>query len=147
MPLSNLYMSDTSNEEYILLALIFIVILAILYNLWHIYSHGHHEKKHKPSKNASAELRLYYAPWCGHSTMFIENGWKRSKQLIENDNDLNKHVNVREIDCENPNNTDKCTSAGIVGFPTVRLFSNGKEIEYTGDRTEKSIINFLKNNL
>ena len=147
MPLSNLYMSDTSNEEYILLAIIVIVILSILYNLWCIYSHETHEKKHKKSNGNAAELRLYYAPWCGHSTILIENGWKKSKQIIEQDDDLNQHVNVREIDCENANNTDKCSTAGVVGFPTIKLFINGREIEYNGDRTEKSIIQFVKNNL
>lgn len=144
MPLSKL--SDTNNEEYILLIIIFIVILSILYNLWCLFgSYNNDEKNNTLANENTAELRLYYAPWCGHSVTLIENGWKKCKQLIEHDDYLNQNVSVREIDCDN--NTEKCTISGVVGFPTIKLFINGKEIEYAGDRTENSIIQFVKKNI
>lgn len=146
MPSSNL--SDTTKDEYILLIIIFIVILAILYNLWCLFGSGsNREKKHSIFNDNVAELRLYYAPWCGHSIVLIENGWRKCKKMIEEDDELNHLVHVKEIDCDNNNNTEKCSNSGIHGFPTIKLFINGREIEYAGDRSENSIIQFVKKNI
>lgn len=143
MPLSNL--SDTKNEEYILLIIIFIVILCILYNFWCLFGPYNNDEKNISANENPAELRLYYASWCGHSVALIENGWKKCKQIIENDEYLNKIISIREIDCDN--NSEKCTISGVVGFPTIKLFISGREIEYVGDRTENSIIQFVKKNI
>lgn len=50
------------------------------------------------------------------------------------------------IDCtENPDITEEYE---ITGFPTIKLFLNGKEItEYKGKRTSEDFVNFMKNKL
>ncbi|CAO3681401.1 unnamed protein product [Rhizopus stolonifer] len=42
--------------------------------------------------------------------------------------------------------TDACTEHGIQGYPTLLLFGNGDPIDYSGDRSLMSLLNFVKTN-
>lgn len=44
-------------------------------------------------------------------------------------------------------NTESADKYGITGFPTLKLFSNGRfKIDYHGSRTTDSLIKFMENN-
>lgn len=127
---------NLSKEEKFLGILILIVIVLLGYNFW---SASNFTLNIGNKGGNNVELRLYYAQWCGHSVALINNGWKKAKQILENDG-----VAIKEIDCDVDSNV--CSTSGVSGFPTIKLFKNGNEIEYVGDRTENSIVQFVKNN-
>ena len=79
----------------------------------------------------------FYAPWCGHCKSFAPEYEKAAKQVKEEgkpyilaDLDATVHKNAAEKE-------------GIQGFPTIKLFINGKPLEYSGDRTAEAVLNFI----
>ena len=100
---------------------------------------NHNIKKYENEKNKGYWLVKYYADWCGHcKTMQPE--WNSFK--IKNKNNLN----IAEIESDAidlmKNRPD------IIGFPTVRLYHNGKKIsDLKGERNADNITKFVDNNM
>ncbi|CAG9766876.1 unnamed protein product [Ceutorhynchus assimilis] len=84
-------------------------------------------------------LVMFYAPWCGHCNK-MKPEYVTAAQQLEAEG-LKKCLAV--IDCtENPQTMQ---TYEIQGFPTIKLFKNGKFItEYTGKRTTEAIKTFIK---
>ena len=83
-------------------------------------------------------LGVYYTNWCGYSRHFLsdlENGLQR---------DLEKHVNVKLIDCEKDQNKELCNKLGVRGFPTLILHTNKEHIMYNGDRSHDDLVRFVQ---
>lgn len=124
---------NISNSEKYVILLIGLTVILLIYNFINLF------KNKKTKTDNKNELRLYYAKWCGHSVNLIENGWKKAKQMLEG------KIAIKEIDCQT--NNDVCVASNISGFPTIKLFKNGNEIEYSGNRSEQSIVQFVNNNI
>lgn len=89
-------------------------------------------------KNNDILLVMFYAPWCGHCQ-------KMKPEYIAAAHDLQSagfSKCLAMVDCTlNPEITEKFN---IKGFPTLKLFQNGKYVkDYKGDRTVEAIKKFV----
>jgi thiol-disulfide isomerase/thioredoxin len=82
---------------------------------------------------------LYYANWCGHCKVFKPE-WERLKSMVP------EHINTAEIESEMiPQMPNK---PQIQGFPTMKLYSNNKDIgDYNGERSGKAILTHLEKSM
>lgn len=90
--------------------------------------------------NKGKWLVLYYANWCGHcQTMKPE--WQKTVQNLKN----NKNLNIAEVESESVSYIQP--KVEIVGFPSLKMYNNGKQIdEFEGQRTADIMQSFaLKN--
>lgn len=98
------------------------------------------------------ESTLYYADWCGHCKVF-EPLWKHFEQDIKTNYDGKVNgINVILNSYEQKELNYKPTINGkdIQGYPTVKFKIIGDdgtsvEYEYTGKRTEQSLMDHIKN--
>jgi protein disulfide-isomerase-like protein len=97
---------------------------------------------HKTTTTSSTyQLKLFYAPWCGHCQRF--------KPVFEKLPDYLKreslNVELVAVNGDEEDGRALCSQYNVSGFPTLVLeTANGRRIEYDGDRSEEAIVNFLK---
>lgn len=87
-------------------------------------------------------LVLYYADWCGHCKD-MKPEWHKT---IEHLKSTNKNIHVGEIESEHiPALTNK---PEIVGFPTIKMYNQGKEVANFMDqpRDSQNITKFAMDN-
>ncbi|XP_030756821.1 protein disulfide-isomerase A5 [Sitophilus oryzae] len=84
-------------------------------------------------------LVMFYAPWCGHCKKMKPDYVAAAQQLQSEGYDKCMAI----IDCtENP---DIAEEYNIQGFPTIKLFKNGKHIaDYDGKRSVDDIKRFVR---
>jgi len=80
----------------------------------------------------------FYAPWCGHCQRLAPTWDKIAKKYSEN-----KNIDIAKVDCTE--HKDVCTKNGVKGYPTLKLFHKGEEIEaYKKGRTFSDLDQFLQ---
>ncbi|XP_037311443.1 protein disulfide-isomerase A4 [Pungitius pungitius] len=80
----------------------------------------------------------FYAPWCGHCKQFAPEYEKIAQTLKEND----PPIPVAKVDA-----TVAKEVAGrfeVTGYPTIKIIKNGQPVDYDGARTEKAIVDRVK---
>jgi protein disulfide-isomerase A6 len=84
----------------------------------------------------------FYAPWCSHCQQMVP-GFKRTALMLEGT------VRFAAVNCESPRQKRLCQYFGIQQYPTIRLFMNGGQEEFTGshDQLYTWIQLFLNNQL
>ncbi|KAK9764406.1 protein disulfide-isomerase precursor [Basidiobolus ranarum] len=85
----------------------------------------------------------FYAPWCGHCKSLAPVYEKVGAAYAAH----NDKIVIAKMDAT-ANDLPIGTDFQIQGFPTIKLFKAGKEkevIDYEGDRTEESFIEFISN--
>jgi len=79
----------------------------------------------------------FYAPWCQDCKTFAPEYIKAAKKI----KDQGKPYVLAEIDAtENSVTSEKYE---ITGYPTTKLFIDGKPIDFEGDRTAEAVIAFI----
>ena len=73
----------------------------------------------------------FYAPWCGHCQRLTPEYEKAAKAL-------KGIANIAAIDADKER-----TDVQIKGFPTIKLFVDGKMSDYDGARTADGIVDFM----
>ncbi|KAI5956266.1 hypothetical protein KGF54_000741 [Candida jiufengensis] len=101
----------------------------------------------------------FYAPWCGYCQQLKPVWTKLGKVLGSSTSKIN--YNIASVNCDKSYNKQLCSSYQISGFPTIMVFRPPKydpskppttkkrhasEV-YTGERSIKSITNFLNSRL
>mmetsp|Transcript_6152 Transcript_6152/g.16988 ORF Transcript_6152/g.16988 Transcript_6152/m.16988 type:complete len:501 (-) Transcript_6152:102-1604(-) len=79
----------------------------------------------------------FYAPWCGHCKQFAPEYAAAAKQLKQ----ATPPVPLAKVDATAEHKLAE--EHGVRGYPTVRLFIDGQDMEYTGGRTEQSIVTWV----
>jgi len=79
----------------------------------------------------------FYAPWFGHCKQFAPEYAAAAKQLKQ----ATPPVPLAKVDATAEHKLAE--EHGIRGYPTIRLFVDGQDMEYTGGRTEQSIVTWV----
>ena len=87
----------------------------------------------RKDKKGTAHLVWYFSNYCGHCHTMRED-WEKLEQS-------KPKVVVLKIEQSQLNNLD--FDPKVMGYPTIRLYKNGKEIEYSGDRSTDNIKKFV----
>jgi thiol-disulfide isomerase/thioredoxin len=135
------------DKNYIIIGIVILILLLCSSSIM-IYSQNYSEtficknnseEEYINNNNQIIEIVLYYADWCGYSKMFLPIWEKFEEYGKKNFPDLK----ITRIKCENEK-LNYCMQKGIKGYPTVKIYKNDKEIEFTEQRNLDSLINFVK---
>jgi len=87
-------------------------------------------------ESAPLALVKYFAPWCGHCKALAPEFAKAATTLKE------ENILLAEVDCTVE--SDICNEVGVRGYPTLKVYRNGKASDYKGQRTADSIVSYMK---
>lgn len=88
-------------------------------------------------------LVLFHAPWCGHCKKLMPEWDAASKAVKESEG-----VSMMKVECgspqENKSHAALMESYSIQGYPTIKVFENGKATgDYEGDRSKSGLLSAL----
>jgi len=95
---------------------------------------GNWDKVVPSDKNVLVE---FYAPWCGHCQSLAPEYAKAAGKLKE----MKSDIALVKIDATVE--TKLAEKYKVQGFPTIKFFKKGTEVEYSGGRTADEIITWL----
>jgi len=76
----------------------------------------------------------FFVPWCTHCKAFAPT-WKEFATTMKN------QINVAEVNCNDY--ASVCKENNVRGYPTVKFFYADTSVEYNGERTIKSLQDFV----
>lgn len=134
-------MIDKKNKLYFALAILFIAIFGgvLFYNVKFV-----DEKFTSPMT-----LTLFYSPTCPHCVDFLpiwDGDASDPNSLKAELEKQNVQVTLRKVNVNDPANAELANAKKIEGVPTIILTKDGKDTEFTNDRTAKNIVLFVKSN-
>lgn len=87
-------------------------------------------------------LIKFYAPWCGHCKRLAPVWSDFAEELEGSSVPHYNNVQLAKINCDE--HSDVCRKYSVRGYPTLKLFSNGKPLtEYYGQRSIPKMKAFL----
>ena len=92
---------------------------------------------HDVVDSADFVLVEFFAPWCGHCKALAPEYEKAATALKES------HPNVVIASVDATEEKAAAAEFGVQGFPTLKWFVNGKPSDYSGGRTEDTIVAWI----
>jgi thioredoxin domain-containing protein 5 len=93
---------------------------------------------------------LYHASWCPHCVVFIPTWKKFSSECSKKYNNVNL-FSVEQSELENvswKNKAGKLQKPITNGYPTIKYYSNGNEVNaFEQERNKENLFTFLENNM
>ena len=94
---------------------------------------------HRNNGTDKLQIVAFLANWCGFCEQFKPE-WQKFKNMAKN-----KLINgVIATASDKSMGSLKCNNK-INGFPTIRIFKNGKHMDYNGERDSKHLTDYVKN--
>lgn len=78
----------------------------------------------------------FFAPWCGHCKALAPQ-YEEAATLLKPNN-----IKLAKVDCTAE--TELCSSHGVNGYPTLKVFRNGTPTDYSGTRKTDGIVSYMK---
>jgi len=86
-------------------------------------------------------LVKFYAPWCGHCKRLAPEYEEAATKLANDD----PAVPLAKVDCTNEGGGKEiCSQNEVQGYPTVKIFRNGKSSDYNDGRDADSIVKKMR---
>lgn len=79
----------------------------------------------------------FYAPWCGHCKKLAP----VYKEVADELKAQGSELRLAKVDATE--NSESAGKFGVRGYPTLFFFLNGQKMDYTGQRSKDSMVNWL----
>lgn len=137
---------SSSGLWIISIVLIILIIIAIFAGTYYRRYEGF-ENQEDTSKQYT--LQYYYMPNCGHCKVFDTKIWSILNDKVSSDPSKYKFNMIKYDITDNSVGTAKATEYAINSTPTIMLYNTKtkEKKEYTDDRTEKDLLNFINKNI
>jgi protein disulfide-isomerase A1 len=77
----------------------------------------------------------FFAPWCGHCKALAPHYEEAATSLKD------KNIKLAKVDCVDE--AELCSSKGIQGYPTLKVYRKGEATDYQGPRKADGIVSYM----
>ena len=122
----------------LLVLLGFMIYIKFFYNKKFLIKHDLTSDKNKTDRPT---IINFNTSWCGYSLEF-QPIWNSFTETMKS-----KDIDVIDMKCDKNENKQSCKNYNIRGYPTISLFSDGRRIDYEGERTVQDLSKFVEDNI